>query len=335
MRAIRQVVLRGRRTHLNNPFSGPSAIVAGESMRIVSLLPAATEICFALGLGDDVVGVSPECDFPCAAREKPVVSHSLLQYEGRTSGDTSRMVGERLASGEALYQVDESALRSSGPDLILTQGLCDVCAPTLGDVEDVARRLPWTPAIESLDPHRLEDVLQDILRVGRVCGIEARAVEVVAALRERIDRVAVRASTALVHPETVCLEWLDPLFLSGHWVPEMVALAGGIDVLGRPGEKSRRSEPREVVKASPDVAVLMPCGFDLARTRKEAPVVTSTDWWTDLPAARADRVWIVDGSSYFNRPGPRLVDGLEILAHIVQPDLFPNPPDAAAAARVS
>src|SRR5213080_2040571 len=245
-------------------------------MRIVSLLPAATEICFALGLGDDVVGVSPECDFPRAAREKPIVSHALLQYEGKTSGETSRMVGDRIESGEALYQVDESALRASGPDLILTQGLCDVCAPTLGDVEDVARRLPWTPVIESLDPHRLEDMLQDILRVGRACGIEARAVELVAALRERIDRVLERASTALAHPKTVCLEWLDPLFLGGHWVPEMVALAGGIDVLGRTGEKSRRVEPDEIVMASPDVAVLMPCGVDRGRlellqpTRAEA-----------------------------------------------------------------
>jgi iron complex transport system substrate-binding protein len=304
-------------------------------MRIVSLLPAATEICFALGLGDDVVGVSPECDFPRAAREKPVVSHSLLQYEGKTSGDTSRIVGERLESGGALYQVDESALRSSGPDLILTQGLCDVCAPTLGDVEGVAKRLPRTPTIESLDPHRLEDTLQDILRVGRACGIEARAVEVVAGLRERIDRVAERASTSLVHPKTVCLEWLDPLFLGGHWVPEMVALAGGIDILGRAGEKSRRLVPSEVVRASPEVVVLMPCGFDLDRTRKEAPVVTETRWWMDLPAARAHRVWIVDGSSYFNRPGPRLVDGLEILAHILQPNLFPKPPHGATALRVS
>src|SRR5947208_13810463 len=144
-------------------------------MRIVSLLPAATEICFALGLGDDLVGVSPECDYPHAVREKPIVSHALLQYDGKTSGDTSRMVGERIRSGGALYQVDESALRASGPDLILTQGLCDVCAPTLGDVEDVARRLPWTPVIESLDPHRLEDCPQAILPWGGPSGLEPRA----------------------------------------------------------------------------------------------------------------------------------------------------------------
>src|SRR5947199_7017451 len=304
-------------------------------MRILSLLPAATEICSARGLGDAVAGVSPERDFPRAARENPIVSHALLQYEGKTSGETSRMVGDRIESGEALYPVDASALRSSGADLILTQGLCDVCAPTLGDVEDIARRLPRTPAIESFDPHRLEDVLENVLRVGRACGIEDRASEVVAVLRERIDRVAERASTADVRPKTVCLEWLDPLFLVGHWVPEMVGLAGGVDVLGRAGEKSRRLEPEELVLASPDVAVLMACGFDLDRTRTEAPVFTDGPGWADLPASRARRVWIVDGSSYFNRPGPRLVDGLEILAHILQPGLFPKAPPTTAAARVS
>src|SRR2546427_4976241 len=197
-------------------------------MRIVQLLPSHIAIRFALGLGDAVVGVSPECDFPRAVREKPVVSHGLLESEGKTSRETSRMVGERIVSGGALYQVDESALRSSRADLILTQGLCNVCAPTLGDVKDIARHLPRTPAIESFDPHQLEDVLENILRVGRACGIEDRASEVVAVLQERIDRVAERASTAVARPKTVCLEWLDPLFLGGHWVPEMVGVAGGV-----------------------------------------------------------------------------------------------------------
>src|SRR3989441_2900842 len=223
-------------------------------MRIVSLLPAATEICYALGLGEDLVGVSPECDHPAAARTKRIVSRSLLPYEGKSSGETSRMVGERLASAGGPYQVEVLCLLSPDPDPILTQGLCDVCAPTLGDVEDVARHLPRTPAIESFDPHRLEDVLENVLRVGRACGIEERAGEMVAALQERIDRVAERTSTALARPKTVCLEWLDPLFFGGHWIPEMVGLAGGVDVLGRTGEKSHRSEPDEGVRASPDVA---------------------------------------------------------------------------------
>jgi len=295
-------------------------------MRIVSLLPAATEICYALGLGEDLVGVSPECDHPPAARAKRIVSHSLLEYEGKSSAETSRMVGERLESAGALYQVDAHALRSADPDLILTQGLCQVCAPTLGDVEDVARQLPRPPEIVSLDPHHLVDVLDDIEQIGLTCDVEDRATKVVDILRQRIEHISRKAALADEHPRTLCLEWLEPLFIGGHWIPEMIALAGGVDALGRPGEKSRRVSPKEVAAALPDVAVLMPCGFDLDRTRSEASTVTGTSWWSDLPATRMDRVWLVDGSSYFNRPGPRLVDGLEILAHILQPAIFPTPP---------
>ncbi len=304
-------------------------------MRIVSLLPAATEICFTLGLGEALVGVSPECDHPADARSKPIVSRSLLDYEGKASGETSRLVGERLASGGGLYQVDAAALRTANPDLILTQGLCDVCAPTLGDVEEVARRLPRSPEIVSLDPHSLEDVLEDIANVGRACEVEDRARDVVDDLGRRIERVAGRAADAEARPTTLCLEWLDPLFIGGHWVPEMIGLAGGVDSLGRPGEKSRRISSNEVESAAPEVAVLMPCGFDLDRTRAEAGVVTHSSWWAHLPAARTGRAWLVDGSSYFNRPGPRLVDGLEILAHVLQPSLFPMIPKPSDAQPVT
>ncbi|MGI0149572.1 MAG: cobalamin-binding protein [Thermoplasmata archaeon] len=296
-------------------------------MRIVSLLPAATEICCALGLGDDLVGVSPECDHPPAVVGKRIVSRGFLSYDGKSSGETSRMVGERLENGGALYQVDERALRLTEPEVILTQGLCEVCAPTLGDVEEVASRLPQPPSIVSLDPHCLEDVFADVERIGRFCDASDRARILVRSLRARIGRVSSRASKAGARPEAVCLEWLDPVFLAGHWVPEMVGLAGGHDALATPAEASRRVSPREIVDAAPEVAVLMPCGFGLDRTREEATLVTQAPWWRDLPAARTNRVWTVDGSSYFNRPGPRLVDGLEILAHILQPELFPSPPD--------
>ena len=243
------------------------------------------------------------------------------------------MVGERLDSGGSLYQVDALALRTADPDLILTQGLCDVCAPTLGDVEEVARHLPRQPEIVSLDPHRLLDVLRDIESIGRTCEIEDRAHALVLGLRDRIERIRKIAARAVERPKTLCLEWLDPLFLGGHWIPEMIEFAGGVDTLARPGEKSRRATMDEISKASPEVAVLMPCGFDLERTRTEAPTVTGASWWSDLPAARTGRVWFVDGSSYFNRPGPRLVDGLEILAHIEQPNLFPQPPSPTDAQR--
>ena len=295
-------------------------------MRIVSLLPAATEIAFALGLGGDVVGVSPECDYPAPARELPKVSRNLVRAEGKSSAETSQLVGERLASGDALYRIDEEALVAANPDVILTQALCEVCAPMADDVRAVANRLAKKPKIVSLDPHSLRDMLEDIERVGKACGASVAAGSVVDDLRDRIERVAFLTSHAQERPRTVCLDWLEPLFLAGHWVPEMVELAGGLDAMVKRGEKSRRVEPKEVTLASPEVAVLMPCGFDLARTAEEAPTVTMQNWWADLPAARRGRVWLVDGSAYFNRPGPRLVVGLEILGHILHPEIFPRPP---------
>jgi iron complex transport system substrate-binding protein len=299
-------------------------------MRIVSLLPAATEICFAQGLGEDVFGVSPECDFPPLALEKPVASRSLVPTEGKGSAETSRLVGERLLQGGALYALDVDALRLAQPDVILSQALCDVCAPAAEDVRAVAERMPDPPEVLSLDPHRLEDILDDIRRVGRACGATDQADRLLDALRRRIDAVAARASRLDDRPATLCLEWLDPLFVAGHWVPEMVALAGGHDVLGHPGDPSARIDAKDIAMTAPQVAVLMPCGFHLDRVQDEAPILTSRPFWKDLPASRRDRVWLVDGSSFFNRPGPRIVDGLEILAHILHPDLFPKVPVHAA-----
>lgn len=295
-------------------------------MRIASFLPAATEVCFALGLGGDVVGVSPECDYPPGVHDKPVLSLPRLDYEGKGSAETSRMVGNALERGEPLYEIHEEALRRVAPDVIVTQGLCEVCAPAVRDVRSIAARLPKRPRIVSLDPHTLRNVLEDIQRVGAACHAAGAARALVEDLRERIERIAFLASRAEVRPRTACIEWLDPLFLAGHWVPEMVSLAGGADALARPGAPSRRVEAKDLALAAPEVAVLMPCGFHLDRARKEAAALVAQPWWRGVPASRMDRVWIVDGSSYFNRPGPRLVDGLEILAHILHPDIFPQPP---------
>lgn len=295
-------------------------------MRIVSLLPAATEICFALGLGSDLVGVSPECDFPPAARDLPRVSRALLDYEGKSSGQTSRMVGRRLAAAKPLYEVDEKALGEVRPDVVLTQGLCEVCAPTTGDVRAVAARLPRRPRIVTLDPHSLKDVLEDFDRIGKACGVSVPSVSAVEDLRERIERVGFLTAHVRDRPRTACLEWLDPLFAAGHWVPEMIELAGGQDTLAKRGEPSRQIESKDLVIAAPEAVVLIPCGFDLDRTLKEAPLVTGQQWWRDLPAARRNRVWAANGSNYFSRPGPRLVTGLEILAHILHPEIFSTPP---------
>ena len=297
-------------------------------MRIVSLLPAATEICFAIGVGGELVGVSPECDYPDATHDKRVVSRPILDYEGKTSAETSRMVGGALANGGALYEVNEDALRQLAPDVILTQGLCEVCAPTVADVRTAAIRLPKKPRIVPLDPHTLKDVLENIEQVGQACGAAVAARSVVEDLRDRIERVAFLTARVSARPKVACVDWLDPLFLAGHWVPQMVELAGGQEALVRAGEPSRRIEAKDLALASPEVAVLMPCGFHLDRARAEAPVLTAKPWWQDLPAARSGRVWVVDGSSYFNRPGPRLVNGLEILAHILHPEIFPRRPAA-------
>ncbi len=297
-------------------------------MRIVSLLPAATEIAFAIGLGADVVGVSPESDYPAPARDVPKVSRTLLNDRPGSSAETSRAVGERLAAGSALYEIDEEALTAARPDVILTQALCEVCAPMVDDVRAAAGRLPRKPKIVSLDPHSLRDVLEDIDRVGKTCGAPVAARSLVEELRDRIERIAFLTARAHERPRTLCLDWLDPLFIAGHWVPEMVELAGGVDAMGTRQEKSHRVEPKDVVLAAPEVAILMPCGFDLARTSEEAPAVTKRAWWLDLPAARRGRVWIVDGSSYYNRPGPRLVTGLEILGHLLHPEIFPRPPSS-------
>ncbi len=293
-------------------------------MRVVSLLPAATEICFALGLGGDVVGVSPECDYPPAAQRRLAMSRALLEYAGKSGAETSRMVGQRLASGGALYELDEAAMKAARPDVILTQGLCEVCAPAVGDVREVAARLPSNPEVVSLDPHSLDDILGDIRRVGAACGAEDASDSVVQELQRRIDHVALRAAKLANRPKVLCLEWLEPPFVAGHWVPEMVDLAGGADVLGRAGHNSVQVDPKEITMTAADVVVLMPCGFHIDRAKKEASRVAVIPGWRDLPAVRRDRVWVVDASSYFNRPGPRVVDGLEILAHILHPEAFPK-----------
>lgn len=295
-------------------------------MRIVSLLPAATEICFALGLGGELVGVSPECDYPTAAKDIPVLSRALVDSDGAGSAETSQRVGEALAAGSALYEVDAGGLRDAAPDVILTQGLCEVCAPSVGDVRAIAGRLAKKPRIVSLDPHTLKDMLENIEEVGKACGAAVAARSVVDDLRDRIERVAFLTTRVRERPKTACIEWLEPLFAAGHWVPELVELAGGTDALAKRGERSRRIEPKDLVLSAPEVAVLMPCGFHLDRTRNEAAILTSKPWWKDLPAARTNRVWIADGSAYFSRPGPRLVEGLEILAHILHPEIFSRAP---------
>ncbi len=303
-------------------------------MRICSLLPSATEIVYALGLGDQLVAVTHECDEPPAAREKPRITRSAIDPATLTSAQIDALVTQHLHDHRGIYQIDRALLERLDPDLILTQELCDVCAVSYQEVQRAVRALYGERQILSLEPVSLDGILDAILAVGRATGTEARAVELVNGLRERIERVRARTATVGRRPRVVCLEWLDPPFVGGHWVPEMVAAAGGIDALGRAGEPSRRLSWDEVLAAAPEVAVLMPCGFGAERTVQEYKGAAIPAGWWQTPAVRAGQVWAVDANAFFSRPGPRVVDGLELLAAILHPDRFPGPIDLERARRI-
>ncbi len=283
-------------------------------MRICSLLPGATEILFALGLGDQIVGVTHECGYPPEAKQKPVMVRSGIDSDRMTSGEIDRKVMELLQAGKALYTIDEQALNSAAPDIILTQGLCDVCALDYNEVVKAAQMLAHPPTILSLNPHSLPELLDGILRVGAATERLIVAKALVQDLQGRIDRVG--NPTPGYRPRVVCLEWFDPLYVAGHWVPEMVELAGANDLLGRKGEPSAKVEWRRVFDARPEVVLLMPCGFDVPRTIRETTPLRRLEGWHDLPAVKAGNVFALNGNAYFSRPGPRLVNGIEILAQI-------------------
>ena len=294
-------------------------------MRICSLLPSATEIVYALGLGDQLYGVSHECDYPPEAAAKPTLIRSAFDQSSLSSLEIDHAVMERLRSGEGVYAIDQDLLRQAEPDLILTQELCDVCAVPYSEVKRAVDQLVSRPRLLPLSPSLLGDVLQDISRVGEATGREEQAGFLVRRLRERIDRVTSRTATAAERPATFCLEWADPLYVAGHWIPEMVEMAGGIDGLGMKGKPSVQIKWERVIGYAPEVVILMPCGFDVERAVREMPLLTRLPGWSDLPAVQRGQVYAVNATAYFSRSGPRLVDGLELLAKILHPELFPGP----------
>jgi iron complex transport system substrate-binding protein len=283
-------------------------------MRIVSLLPSATEIAFALGLGDEVVGVTHECDFPAEALTKPQVTFTTLDREA-TSAEIDATTTGHLDAGTTSYGLREQLLVDLEPDLILTQMLCEVCAVPHSLVQRSLPSFRRRPRILSLEPAAFADVLSSVKTVGDHTGREKAARGLIRDLRSRIDRIGLEAAGAAGTP-VVCLEWLDPPWSAGHWVPDMVGLAGGVELLGGSRQPSRRISWEAIAQADPEVIVLTICGFDLGRTIRELDRVEWPDAWFDLRAVRSGRVYAVDGSAYFTRPGPRLVDGVEILAEI-------------------
>jgi len=284
-------------------------------MRIVSLVPSATEIVCRLGLLDDLVGVSGDCDFPEEIAGVPVLSRPVATPD-LTSAAIDRRIREDVHSGTSVYHLDAETLARVNPTLILTQELCAVCAPSFTTVRRAARLLEVPVRIVSLEPRSLGDVLDNVQLVADLAGIAARGRSVVAELRARIDAVA--AGTGAARPRVAVLEWVDPIFVGGHWVPDMIAAAGGVDILGVAGAPSAQIPWAAVLEARPEVLIIAPCGFHLARAREEAALLSRRDGWRDLPAVRRGQVYIVDASSYFNRPGPRLADGVEILASVLQ-----------------
>ncbi len=295
--------------------------------RIVSLLPSATEIVCALGLGEHLVGISHDCDYPPEILGRRVLSDAIVTGQ-EPSGRIDARIREQVHRGKSVYHLDAAALAALQPDLILTQELCEVCAPSFNDVREAARVLQGHTRLVSLEPHGLDDILSTILEVGTQTGTASTATELVGRLRDRIANVQ-----DLRRPEpsrrVLCLEWLDPLFVAGHWVPEMVTLAGGADGLGRARKDSYVIGWDEILNYAPEIIIVMPCGFDIPRSRAQIHLLNERPEWGDLPAVRAGRVFLTDASAYFSRPGPRIIRGLEILAGLLRADAGPLSIDGA------
>jgi iron complex transport system substrate-binding protein len=290
-------------------------------MRILSFQPTSTEMAYALGAGRSIVGVSHECTWPPAARKKPVVSTSLIDPEKMTSEEIDRAVVASAREGTSLYKIDRELVKRLKPDLLLTQSLCEVCATSPSDLREVLQIVTPKPRVLALHAHDFEGMFADLRELGELLGRDSRSLE--NSLRRRMDAV-VKKTRKLPKRRVFCMEWIDPVFASGHWVPEMVEMAGGRDPLATKGKASRRIEWQAVVDAAPDVLILLPCGLSRERTLRELSKATGRPGWATLPAVRAGKVYHADGPSYFNGAGPRLVDGVEILAEILHPEAFPR-----------
>jgi len=295
-------------------------------VRIASLLPSATEIVCAIGLQDELVAVTHECDWPPSIRDKPVVTRSVHDLTAVGSRDIHARVTASMHGGSSLYELDEDALAAAEPDLILTQELCHVCAVSYREVNEVARRIDADITVVSLEPTSLEGIFNTITTVGAMAEVEDAAIDLVESLRERLGAVEQRVGDRRDHGQTgtrvVALEWLDPPFAVGHWVPEQIRRAGGWDLLGSDGEKAHPTTWDAVAEVEPEILFLMPCGFHLAETVREWARTPIPPWLAELPAARRGAVFALDGSAYFSRPGPRVIDGIEMLAEIMDPEAF-------------
>src|SRR5256885_6287290 len=290
--------------------------------RIVSFLPSATEILYELGVGDKLVGVTHECNYPEQAKSKPRVIHSTFDPDTMTSREIDNKVVNLMHSGKDIYILDEPILKKANPDLIVAQGLCEVCSPYTKEIRRAVTILDNKPEVLILEPQNLDDILQNILDIAYKVSKLKEGQSFVDSLKKRITQVQAKPKTS--KPKVLCIEWLDPLFTAGHWVPQLVEMAGGINGISSTGDQSYRMEINETIKFKPDIIILMPCGFDIKRTILEYEKLANNIQWKSLDAVKNNEVYAVNANEYFSKPGPRTVTGLEILAKIIHPELFPD-----------
>jgi len=294
------------------------------SNRIVSFLPSATEILYELGVGDQVLGVTHECNYPAEAKTKPRVIHSSFDPGKMTSHQIDNKVVELIHTQKDIYVLNEQVLKKANPNLIIAQGICEVCSPYTREINRAVDILDNKPQVLVLDPKTLDDMLQNIIEIGTKVNRIPQAKDFVATLRRRIKDISLVPKIS--RPKVLCIEWLDPLFTAGHWIPQMVEIAGGINGLSTIGEQSRRMQIDEALAFEPDIIVLMPCGFDVNRTILEYEKLSENEKWKSLKAVKQGEVYAVNANEYFSKPGPRTVTGLEILARIIHPDTFQDIP---------
>lgn len=288
-------------------------------MRICSLLPSATEVIALLGLSDELVGISHECDYPPSVRHLPVMVEPMIPAHGLASHDIDSQVSQLVASGQRLYRLKDHLLRQAQPDLIVSQDLCHVCAVTPDQLHETLCSMPRQPTLLTLNPTTVHEVIADVIRIGNAAGRSAEGHRLAAQLHDRLEAVRTRVQDISKRPRVACLEWLSPLYVAGHWVPEMVQLAGGQDVLAQPGDPSHVVTWDDVLAAAPDALIVMPCGFSIERTQTELFQMMQQPGQWPLSSELAERTFLVDASSYFSRPGPRLIEGIELLAAILHP----------------
>ena len=302
--------------------------------RIVSFLPSATEMACSLGLFDQLVGITHECDYPPEVLGKTIVVRNVLPIESMSQAEIDAAVAQRMRDGLSLYQVDEKLLRDLAPDLIITQNLCQVCAPSGNEVAQVLKVLTRQPEILWLTPKSLAEIFANLKDLGAATGREREAGQLLTIAREKLAQIATLTGGLTERPRVFCMEWLDPVYCSGHWLPEMVEIAGGVDGLGQAGADSVRIPWEKVLEWAPDVLIITPCGFNLDKVIEQTPQLFDYPGWSELPAVRNGRVYAVDANSYFARPSLRVVEGTELLAHLIHPELFAWHGPAAAFARI-